>query len=118
MAHTAEAVINALQASFAGVERREIPYRHWYAARCLPEGDVEEINGLPFPAPALGGVSGKREVHNATRKYFDGENRAKYPVIASFADAFQSPKVTRQIEQVYHRLLTTQRGRPLAAVPP
>ena len=101
MAHTAEAVVKSLQASFAAAERHETPYRHWLVEKCLPEGGVEAINGLPFPPPALGGVSGKREVHNATRKYFDVENRAKYPVVAAVAEAFQAPIVTRQIEQVF-----------------
>jgi hypothetical protein len=67
----------------------------------MPAGTVEEINALPFPAPALDGISGKREVHNATRKYFDVENRAKYPVIASFSEAFQAPVITRQIEDKF-----------------
>jgi hypothetical protein len=101
MAHTTEAVIASLADSFASVERHEAPYRHWLATRCLPEGGVEAINALPFPAPALGGVSGKREVHNATRKYFDVENRSKYPIVAAVAEAFQSPAVTRQIEQTF-----------------
>lgn len=101
MAHSAEAVVNSLMASFAAAQRHEAPYRHWLATQCLPAGATEEINGLPFPAPALGGVSGKREVHNATRKYFDVENRAKYPVIAAVSEAFQSPVVTREIEKVF-----------------
>lgn len=101
MAHTAEAVINSLLSSFAAVQRFEAPYRHWISGKCLPEGTVEDINGLPFPAPALGGISGKREVHNATRRYFDVENRAKYPVIAAVSEGFQSEKVTRQIEQTF-----------------
>lgn len=101
MASRTEAVIESLLASFAAGKRHETPYRHWLVGSCLPAGMVEEINDLPFPPPALGGQSGKREVHNATRKYFDVENRAKYPVIAAVSEAFQSPKVTRQIEEVY-----------------
>ena len=101
MAVTTEAVVSSLLASFAAGQRHEAPYRHWLVSQCLPSGTVEELNGLPFPAPALGGVSGKREVHNATRKYFDIENRAKYPVIAAVAEAFQSQKVTREIETAF-----------------
>lgn len=101
MASRTEAVIESLLASFAAGQRHETPYRHWFVGSCLPAGMAEEINNLPFPAPALGGQSGKREVHNATRKYFDVENRAKYPVIAAVSEAFQSPKVTRKIEEVY-----------------
>src|SRR5690606_462297 len=61
----------------------------------------EEINALPFPAPTLGGVSGKREVHNATRKYFDVENRASFPIVGAVSAAFQAPEVTRAIEQTF-----------------
>ena len=102
MAVTTEAVVSSLLASFAAGQRHETPYRHWLVSKCLPAGTVEELNGLPFPAPALGGVSGKREVHNATRKYFDVENRAKYPVIAAISEAFQSQTVTREIETAFN----------------
>ena len=101
MAQTTEAVVTSLLAGFAASERHEAPYRHWLIATCLPPGAVEEINALPFPAPKLGGVSGKREVHNATRKYFDVDNRAHYPVIAAVSEAFQAPAVTRQIEATF-----------------
>ncbi len=101
MAHTTEACLATLLSSFGAAERHDAPYRHWLVAKCLPEGGVEAINGLPFPAPALGGVSGKREVHNATRKYFDVENRSKHPIVAAVAEAFQSPTITRQIEKTF-----------------
>jgi hypothetical protein len=101
MAHTKESVVSSLLAGFAAGARHETPYRHWLIDKCLPAGAVEEINGLPFPAPALGGVSGKREVHNATRKYFDIENRAKYPVIAAVSEAFQDQRITRNIETTF-----------------
>lgn len=98
MAHSTEAVVSALLAGFAAGERHETPYRHWLISACVTEAAIDDINALPFPAPALGGVSGKREVHNATRKYFDVENRAKHPVIAAVSEAFQSPLITRDIE--------------------
>lgn len=101
MAQATEAVVASLLASFAAGKRNETPYRHWLLDRCIPEGDIDAINGLPFPAPALDGVSGKREVHNATRKYFDVENRARYPVIAAFAEAFQDKRVTKAIETTF-----------------
>jgi hypothetical protein len=40
-------------------------------------------------------------VHNATRRYFDAENRARFPVVAAVSEAFQSAKVTRQIESTF-----------------
>ena len=98
MAITAENVVSTLQAAFKAAERHEQPYRHWMLKSLIPDSAIDDIIGLPFPAPALGGVSGKREVHNATRKYFDVENRAKYPVISAISDAFQDPRITRGIE--------------------
>ena len=99
MAITKEAFVSALLESIATSERHETPYRHWFLSGCLPEDALEEILALPFPAPDLGGVSGRRELHNATRRYFDVENRAHYPVCAGFCDAFQDKRVTDRITQ-------------------
>ena len=77
MAITKDAFVAALLESFGGARRMEEPYRHWFLQRCLPADAVDPILDLPFPAPDLGGVSGKRELHNATRKYFDVENRGQ-----------------------------------------
>src|SRR4249920_1649087 len=73
MAITKDAFVAALLESIDGARREEQPYRHWFLQRCLPADAVDPILELPFPAPDLGGVSGKREIHNATRKYFDAE---------------------------------------------
>lgn len=95
------AVVASLLESFAAAEARETPYKHWLLERCLPAGAIDEVLDLPFPAPELGGVSGKREVHNATRKYFDLENREKFPVVAAVSDALQDPRVTGAVERVF-----------------
>jgi hypothetical protein len=97
MAITKDAFVAALLESFDGAQRMEEPYRHWFLQRCLPADAVDPILGLPFPAPDLGGVSGKRELHNATRKYFDAENRGKHPVCEAFCQAFQDKRVTDRI---------------------
>ena len=94
-----EAVVRSLVASFETGSEQARPYRHWFIERCLPPVLVDEITDLPFPAPALGGISGKREVHNATRKYFDVENRARYASVEAFAQAFQSPTVTSAVQR-------------------
>jgi hypothetical protein len=101
MAPTADAITSSLLASFAAGERSDQPYPHWFLSRCLPQNLADEITALPFPAPELGGVSGKREVHNATRKYFDRENSARFPVCRAFNDAFQSKAVARTIESTF-----------------
>ena len=77
------------------------PYRHWFLNNCLPADALAPIQELPFEAPALSGISGKRELHNATRKYFDAENRVKFPVVEAVADGFQAPEMTREIETYF-----------------
>jgi hypothetical protein len=101
MASTSEAIIASLLKSFAEGRSSDKPYRHWFVTGCLPPAVADEITTLPFPPPALGGVSGKREIHNATRKYFDRENCDKYPVCKAFSDAFQSKTVTDVIQSKF-----------------
>jgi hypothetical protein len=101
MAITTEAVLASLLKSFETGRRAEMPYRHWLLSNCLPPDCITAINALPFEAPALGGVSGKRELHNATRKYFDVENRARFPVVEAVSQALQDRRVTRTVESVF-----------------
>jgi hypothetical protein len=96
-----DAIVASLIKSFETAERHETPYRHWFVQNCLPADVVDQILALPFPAPALDGVSGKREVHNATRKYFDQENMAKFPVCNAFNEALQDKRVTDVIQRVF-----------------
>ncbi len=95
------AIITSLLESFAAAEVHDAPYKHWHLQRCLPDSALDEVLALPFPAPELGGVSGKREVHNATRKYFDQDNRKEFPIVAAVSDALQDPQVTGAVERVF-----------------
>jgi hypothetical protein len=101
MTFSTETVAASLIRSFETAERHERPYRYWLLDQCLPEGMAGALTDLPFPAPTLGGVSGKRELHNATRKYFDIENRASFPIVEAFAQAFQSREVTDAIQRLF-----------------
>ena len=103
---TSDSIQQQLQASFAAANANEQPYPHWFLESCLPEDAVAATCALPFEAPALDGLSGRREVHNATRKYFDTENRAKFPVVEAVSQAFQTPEMTRKIEQTFPTSLT------------
>ncbi len=93
--------VASLRASFAAGRESPAPYRHWFVDNCLPAHLVDQVLDLPFPAPALGGVSGKRELHNATRRYFDAENRAKFPFVDGICQAFQSPETVSTIETTF-----------------
>jgi hypothetical protein len=94
-----EAIVQSLLASFKAGKSGAEPYRHWFLASCLPPSVVEATLALPFPAPALDGVSGKRELHNNTRTYFDADNMARFPVCKAFDEAFQDPRVTGEVER-------------------
>ena len=47
------------------------PYRHAFVEDLLPAEVCRALAALPFAAPVLNGLSGKRELHNETRRYFD-----------------------------------------------
>ncbi len=64
----------------------------------MPEGLTAALRRLPFQPPGLGGVSGKRELHNDQRHYFDAANNARFRLCGAVADAFQSSHVVRAIE--------------------
>jgi hypothetical protein len=98
MTQPTETVVSSLLGSFERARRHDMPYRYWLLHDCLPAGIADEITTLPFPPPELGGLSGKRELHNATRKYFDKDNRGRFPSVEAFAQAFQSRAVTDAIQ--------------------
>lgn len=99
MAITAEAITESMLASMDNAKSGDQPYRHWFLTSCLPEDAIAAANELPFAAPELGGVSGKRELHNKTRTYFDADNMARFPVCRALNDAFQSERLTRAIAE-------------------
>ncbi len=101
MAISSEAIVETMLKSIEASKRTDQPYKHWILTKCLPDDVTEAILGLPFPAPDLGGISGKREVHNATRKYSDQENMGKHAVCKALNDAFQDPRVTRRVAEFF-----------------
>lgn len=98
---SAEDIIRTFAQSVANGDRDDQPYPHWVLRGCFPADTIDDILTLPFPAPSLEGVSGKRELHNNTRKYFDAENRKAFPVVEAVAEAFQDKRVTDLIEKTF-----------------
>jgi hypothetical protein len=103
---TAEQITQQFIASATAAPRHDTPYPHWFLDNCWPADVVREVTALPFPAPELGGVSGKRELHNATRRYFDAENRKAFPVVDAVARAFQDKALTSVVERIFGTKLT------------
>lgn len=82
-------------------ERHEAPYRHWHLTGLFPAETVTALQALPFPAPDLEGVSGTREVHNATRVYLDAANQERYGVCRDVAAALQASSVVGAVEAAF-----------------
>ena len=95
-----QSVQTSLLGAFAAAQMDDDPYRHWTVAGVLPPGMSTTLRQLPFPTPNLAGVSGKRELHNDQRHYFDASNMARFEVCASVAEAFQSELVAHAIERL------------------
>jgi hypothetical protein len=93
----ASATRQSLCAAFAGAARTDEPYPHWMVDKVLPAAIVDALHDLPLPAVGVDGVSGKRELHNDTRRYFDALNNARFEACAAVSAAFQSPQVVRAI---------------------
>ena len=98
---SAEDIVQTFLKSIDQGERDDQPYRHWNLSACVPEDVLDDMLALPFDAPSLDGVSGKRELHNNTRKYFDIDNRKAFPVCEAVAQAFQDKRVTSAIEKAF-----------------
>src|SRR5262245_63995484 len=97
--HDKDALVSTMLASIDAAQQSDQPYRHWLVSECLPAPMLGSVLALPFEAPSLAGVSGKRELHNATRKYFDAENRARFPICEGFCQAFQDERLTARIAE-------------------
>jgi hypothetical protein len=79
-------------------DRFEDPYVHWNVRDMLPEATVDALLNLPFPPLDLEGVSGRRELHNDARIYFDAENMARFTVCKAVAEAFQAPQTIAAVQ--------------------
>jgi hypothetical protein len=102
MASSATEISKSVCASIAKRKAFDQPYRHFLVDDFLPEGVTPALNDLPFGAPSVGEVSGKRELHNDTRSYFDAANMERFPVMREVAVALQSPEVTRAIATAFN----------------
>ena len=97
-----QAVADSFRAAIAARESHADPYPWWLLENLLPKDAVRELATLPFDAPSLEGVSGRRELHNDTRSYFDAQGQAKHPIMRSIAEALQSRPVTRAIHEAFN----------------
>jgi hypothetical protein len=75
------------------------PFPHWVLTCTLPSAIARSLMRLPISYPDLGGISGARELHNNSRRYFDAEAQAAFPVCGAVARAFQADETVAAIEE-------------------
>ena len=100
-AATKDDIIASVRASILARTAYEAPYRHFVVENLFPAAVADELADLPFKAPALDGVSGKRELHNDTRSYFDEGAMARFPVMRTVAEALQSTQTCALIHKEF-----------------
>jgi len=91
----------AVRASLASRRSFDTPYRHFLVDNLFPTAVADELADLPFAAPGLDGLSGKRELHNDTRCYFDAATMAEHPVMARVAEALQATDLVGDIARTF-----------------
>jgi hypothetical protein len=77
------------------------PYRHHLLENVFPADVADALAELPFAAPTLDGVSGRRELHNDQRSYFDAAATARFPVMGAVAEALQSQPVVSLVHEAF-----------------
>ncbi len=89
------------RASLTSMKTETFPYKHWILNDVFPPDVPGKLRALPFEPQKTDGVSGRRELHNATRNYFDAENNARFPVCRAIADYLQDPKTIGAIQSSF-----------------
>ena len=73
------------------------PFPNWRFASLFPERVAAALAALPYDPTPLGGVSGRRELHNEHRRYFAGDTLREHVFAREVAEAFQSARVVQAI---------------------
>lgn len=87
-----------LLAALDGAAAGPYPFRHWQFRQLLPADLAEALTRLPVAPPIIGDTAGRRETHNALRRFCTASAQAEFPACAELATAFQAPVTTRRIE--------------------
>lgn len=100
-AYMIDDIVHSLTAAFASARKADWPYPRWYPTDLLPSRVAQAVCDLPFEPPDIGDTLGRRETHNATRRFFAQAEREKYTVCDAIASAYEHPEVVRTIEATF-----------------
>ena len=94
-------IADSFEAAVAARRSVSRPYTHHLLDDVFPADVTQALAELPFAPPVLDGVSGKRELHNDQRSYFDRVGVARFPIMGAVAEALQSTRVTQTINEAF-----------------
>jgi hypothetical protein len=94
-------IAEAFEAALAARRSFDRPYPYHLLEKVFPADVSDALADLPFAPPALNGVSGKRELHNDQRSYFDAGGVARFPVMGAVAEALQSTRVVSALHETF-----------------
>jgi len=94
-------IADSFEAAVAARRSFSRPYKHHLLENVFPADVTQSLAELPFAPPVLDGVSGKRELHNDQRSYFDSVGVARFPIMGAVAEALQSPRVVQTIYEAF-----------------
>lgn len=86
--------------------RSDVPFRHWLLRDVLPHGLADELIALPFDAPAIADTQGKRETHNALRRFVTPKERGTDITCEALAASFQNKHTTDLLANTCGRSLS------------
>lgn len=80
-----------LAAAAQTAERATDPFVHWQLHDLLRAPLLTRLRALALPVPAVADTAGRRETHNATRRFLDPALQDAEPACADLAASLQSP---------------------------
>jgi hypothetical protein len=97
MRATPEALMTASLTAAFQAPPHPSPFRHWRLTDILPPATAGRLATLTLQGGATGDTAGRRETHNATRRFLDPAQQARNEDCRALATALQSPALAATI---------------------
>ncbi|MEM9015026.1 MAG: 2OG-Fe(II) oxygenase [Pseudomonadota bacterium] len=97
----AEAVATNFKLALQNATWSDDPYKHCIIRDVLPDNVCENLASAEFPTQVLNGVSGSREAHNDSRRYFNEATMIAGGVFDDVATAFQKEETAQAIARSF-----------------
>ena len=88
----------AFLTALARAREEEAPFRHWLLRGVLAPALLAALDAWPHPAPDVRYARGRREEHNATRRYVDAAAVRDFPPARALAETFQDARTVAAVE--------------------